>query len=258
MKKFTILLLILAGVLTACASIPGLSAPVRPSTMMQRHMARIPDSYSGMQNSVTPDEASLARGAETFNYYCVPCHGESGMGDGEFADQYSPQPAPIAHTSLMMGDDYLFWRVSEGGVPFNTAMVIFKERLTPEDRWDVINYVRSIGGGEMMGGGMMGEGGMMGGGNQNRGTGEEEEHAEMLAAAMDRDLITQEEADIFEVVHATLTDHILNSGERGMGKPDEFQQAMLAEMVEQGKVTQTQADTFSRVHDILGQEGLMD
>ena len=225
---------------------------------MQRHMATIPEPYAGLQNPITPDEASLARGGETFRQYCIFCHGESGMGDGEFAENYDPRPAPIAHTSLMMGDDYLFWRVSEGGVPFNSAMVVFKELLTPEERWDVINYVRSIGGGEMMGGGMMGNGGMMGGGIQNQASAGDDNHAEMLATAMDRDLISQAEADIFEVVHAALTDHILESGERAMGNVGEFQQAMLAELVEQGTITQSQADTFTRVHDLLSQEGLME
>jgi hypothetical protein len=34
----------------------------------------------------------------------------------------------------MMGDDHLFWRISEGGVPFNTAMPAWKDTLDEQAR----------------------------------------------------------------------------------------------------------------------------
>lgn len=56
----------------------------------------------------------------------------------------------------MLSDDYLFYRISEGGnvAPFNSAMPAWKEILTETERWDVINYTRSLGGEDMMGDGM--------------------------------------------------------------------------------------------------------
>ena len=66
------------------------------------------------------------------------------MGDGPTASALDPAPAAIAHTSQMSGDDYLFWRISEGGVPFETAMPVFKA-LEEQDRWDVIDYIRALG-----------------------------------------------------------------------------------------------------------------
>lgn len=80
------------------------------------------------------------------------------MGDGPAGVALDPTTA-IAHTSQMMGDDYLFWRISEGGAfdPFNSSMISWKPVLNEEQRWDVINYVRALGTGQVQPG--MGMGG---------------------------------------------------------------------------------------------------
>jgi mono/diheme cytochrome c family protein len=90
--------------------------------MMARHHAEIPAEYAGLANPVPADEASLERGARLYATNCASCHGEGGMGDGPAASALDPAPAPVAHSSQMMADDYLFWRLSEGGTPFNTSM----------------------------------------------------------------------------------------------------------------------------------------
>ena len=72
------------------------------------------------------------------------------MGDGPTGETLDLPPAAIAHTSQMMGDDYLYYRVSEGGAaePFISSMPAWKGVLDEEARWDVINYVRALDGGE--------------------------------------------------------------------------------------------------------------
>jgi len=45
----------------------------------------------------------------------------------------------------MLSDGYLFWRITEGGVPFGTAMPSFESILDDNQRWDVINYLRYLG-----------------------------------------------------------------------------------------------------------------
>lgn len=116
------------------------------SGMRERHRAPIPSAYAGRTSPVEATEASLARGEEIYTTYCETCHGAGGMGDGAAGENLDPPPAPIAHTSQMLGDDYLFWRISEGGSmePFNSAMPAWKETLDEGERWDVINYIRSL------------------------------------------------------------------------------------------------------------------
>ena len=65
------------------------------------------------------------------------------MGDGPVASALNPPPAPLAHSSQTVGDDYLFWRISEGGVPFSTSMPPWKV-LDEQARWDLVNYIRAL------------------------------------------------------------------------------------------------------------------
>lgn len=136
--------------------------------MMQRHMSPIPAEYADLTNPVPADEESLARGETLYAAKCALCHGEHGWGDGPAAAGLDPPPAPIAHTAQMLSDAYLFYRLSEGGTfaPFNSAMPAWRETLNETERWDLVNYMRTLGRDGMMGGdGMQGgtpmDGGMM-------------------------------------------------------------------------------------------------
>ena len=120
--------------------------------MMQFHHSTVPEEYAGITNPIPADDASIARGGETYASHCATCHGDGGMGDGPGGVSLDPAPAPIVHTSQMMGDDYLFWRVSEGGLgePFNTGMIPWGNILTEDQRWDILNYVQALGSGQLM------------------------------------------------------------------------------------------------------------
>ena len=145
---------VVAFLLSACAAPPARPMGMRMDEgMMERHMAPIPAEYAGLTNPIAPDAASLARGKVIYEANCAACHGASGLGDGPAAESLDPPPAPIAHTSQMLSEAYLFYRVSEGGnfAPFNSAMPAWKEKLREDERWAVINYIRSLEDEGMMG-----------------------------------------------------------------------------------------------------------
>ncbi len=119
--------------------------------LMARHMAKIPEEYAGIANPVPASEDSLRKGQSLFVVNCSPCHGDAGLGDGVASPVLTPQPAPVALTSRMMGDDYFFWRISEGGLmpPFNSAMPSWKAAFSADEIWDLINYIHSLSGAPM-------------------------------------------------------------------------------------------------------------
>ncbi len=98
---------------------------------------------ANIRDPVAPDERSLSVGADVYTNNCETCHGESGRGDGPTGLRLVPRPAdlrvhsqPGVHT-----DGELFYWVSYG-FP-NSAMPAWKDSLSEEQRWDVINYIRA-------------------------------------------------------------------------------------------------------------------
>jgi mono/diheme cytochrome c family protein len=222
----------------------------RGSGMHQRHSARIPAEYAGL-SSIADDEASLTRGAAIYAKYCATCHGDGGMGDGPTGAGLDPMPAPIAHTSQMMGDDYLFWRISEGGAVFNTSMLPWKNTLDEQSRWDVINYVRALGSGKAAPT-------VKAGGAAYDPAVELAKRKEMLTRAIESGVITAAEADTFNTVHAVLDQSHTPMAQMSGATPGERQATMLSALVADGSILQTQAAAFTDIHDRLAAAGLMD
>jgi len=86
---------------------------------------------------------SIANGARLYRDSCAVCHGVAGYGDGPAADGLKPKPADLTakHTrDHTVGD--LFWWLTEGIK--GTAMPGFQASLTEEERWDLINFMRTI------------------------------------------------------------------------------------------------------------------
>ena len=90
---------------------------------------------------VPPTDDSLQRGQVLFNINCALCHGESGIGDGPLSEHFMPQPFDLTSEHVHnLPDDAFFVVVTQGLGP----MPSLAENLSPAERWDVINYVRSL------------------------------------------------------------------------------------------------------------------
>ncbi|NHZ71786.1 MAG: c-type cytochrome [Aquificales bacterium] len=221
--------------------------------MMSRHHAVIPEEYAGFTNPISADEASIERGGEIYTAQCASCHGDGGVGDGPAGVNLDPAPANIAHTSQMLGDDYMYWRISEGGAmaPFNSTMISWKSILEEDDRWDVINYVQALGSGGVTPGQHMG-------GAAFDPAVEAAKQEEMLAEAVAQGVITEAESAVFAEAHETVDGQMMQNRDAGMsGSMDDMMADVLAGLVESGELTQAQADTFLSVHDRLAEAGLM-
>lgn len=108
-----------------------------------------PQSYAGKRWAGWNDTSAASRGKDLFEQQCASCHGVSGKGNGPASTGLAHKPADLTnnfHDAPGKGDDYLFWRISEGGSvePFRSqqsAMPAFKNVLSEADRWDVLTYV---------------------------------------------------------------------------------------------------------------------
>ncbi len=106
-----------------------------------------PPEYAGKTNPKGNDPAAAAAGKDLYAINCASCHGEKGLGDGPTAASLDPKPKPLATEMKALKDDYLFWRISEGGAfpPFNSAMPGWKASLNEDQIWQVIAFLHTLG-----------------------------------------------------------------------------------------------------------------
>jgi mono/diheme cytochrome c family protein len=92
-------------------------------------------------NPIAANESSLTVGQKIYQKRCVACHGKTGNGDGPDAADLGIHPAKLSDPAIRtQTDGELFWKITVGKKP----MPNYATRLSPTDRWNVINYLRSL------------------------------------------------------------------------------------------------------------------
>jgi mono/diheme cytochrome c family protein len=93
-------------------------------------------------NPIKTDQTSIARGNELFDVTCITCHGLSGKGDGPIASYLQNKPADLTGLVVRsLSDGGIFLVISNG---VQGKMPPLNENLTVQERWDVVNYVRTL------------------------------------------------------------------------------------------------------------------
>ena len=99
------------------------------------------DAAASLENPVPPTPESIARGKEFYEINCAVCHGATGKGDGPVGLKFV-EKAPVdlndAYTQDQT-DGELFFTLTRGRV----KMPFYRDALSPNERWDVVNYLRS-------------------------------------------------------------------------------------------------------------------
>jgi mono/diheme cytochrome c family protein len=116
---------------------------LRPATNL---VWTVPARAARRPNPVTADTKSIDRGKQLYMMGCLPCHGSAGKGDGPVAgtlerNGVSVRPGNLADPKLWQeSDGVLFWKITEG----NSPMPSWGQALTEEQRWDLVNYIRTL------------------------------------------------------------------------------------------------------------------
>jgi mono/diheme cytochrome c family protein len=95
-------------------------------------------------NPVAADDVSLERGANLYAINCTMCHGAIGEGNGQIAALLANKPANLAlDVTQSKSDGALFLTLTNGVTDRMPSMI---ENLTVRDRWDVVNFMRTLAG----------------------------------------------------------------------------------------------------------------
>ena len=92
---------------------------------------------------VTPE--SLAKGKEQYSIFCIDCHGDKGDGKGYL---YTSKRFPAQPTSLIgdlvrnKPDGEIYHVITLGSL--SGLMGAHGSQISPENRWNIINYVREL------------------------------------------------------------------------------------------------------------------
>jgi mono/diheme cytochrome c family protein len=97
---------------------------------------------NALKNPQPATAASVQNGQFLSGQHCLSCHGINADGKGERAATISVAPANLTDSAAIgrESDGLLFWKISEGHDP----MPAYKNRLSESDRWDLVNYLRTL------------------------------------------------------------------------------------------------------------------
>ena len=118
------------------------SAVVAVSEEQSKEKWAAPAAEARKKNPVAVNDSSVAAGQKVYLKRCVECHGKTGNGDGPDAAELGIHPAKLSNPAIQQQTDgELFWKITVGKKP----MPKYGTRLSATDRWNVVNYLRTLG-----------------------------------------------------------------------------------------------------------------
>ena len=125
--------------------------PPPPSPSKQEDFSKntweLPADADKTKNPVASTPESISKGKELYlertKGNCIFCHGEDGTGNEANLPRLRRKPADLSNKERMsaMTDGELFWKISKG---IKGIMPDGEKRMTEEERWNVVNYVRTL------------------------------------------------------------------------------------------------------------------
>jgi mono/diheme cytochrome c family protein len=98
-----------------------------------------------LQNPVKQTAENLAEGKRQYDIFCADCHGFDAKGNGHLytAKLFPAKPRDLTGSYVQnMPDGSIFFIITEGSV--SGLMGPHGTQITPENRWKIVNYLRSI------------------------------------------------------------------------------------------------------------------
>ncbi len=129
-----------AGLAVAAAAI-FLAMPAPPAHA-QKVTWEAPPEAKNIKRPAPTDAASAERGHKLYNLNCVPCHGQTGKGEGPMSKALNVQSGNLTDRARMskQSDGEIYWKTAKGKTP----MPVFEQKLSEKEIWDLVAYVRTF------------------------------------------------------------------------------------------------------------------
>ncbi|HEU4837366.1 MAG TPA: cytochrome c [Pyrinomonadaceae bacterium] len=122
-------------------------ASAAPQQDFSKNTWELPEDADKTKNPTTTSAESIAKGKELYlerqKGNCIFCHGETGAGNEANLPRLRRKPADLTNKERMtaMTDGEVFWKITKG---IQGIMPAGEKRMTEEERWHVVNYVRTL------------------------------------------------------------------------------------------------------------------
>lgn len=112
-----------------------------------------PEGERARSSPVAVSAEGIDRGRQLYREHCATCHGETGKGDGPssklhaFRTSRPPHDLTDAGVQTMLADGEIFWKMTAGYRKDGRVIMPAYGKLVPsdEDRWRIVQYVRTLG-----------------------------------------------------------------------------------------------------------------
>ena len=100
-----------------------------------------PDWADEIENPRRAEAKATSEGEDLYFSYCWSCHGEGGTGAGPASGTITTTPTDLTSTNVQeQTDGALYWKMSNG----RDDMAPYDRVLTEDQRWALVNYIRTL------------------------------------------------------------------------------------------------------------------
>jgi len=100
-----------------------------------------PPEADQLVNPLAGDETAIKKGEKIYQSLCAACHGKDGKANVPSMQNLNPKPTDLTSDYVQnQSDGALFWKISEG----RGLMAGYKNMLSEEERWALVNYIRTF------------------------------------------------------------------------------------------------------------------
>lgn len=105
-----------------------------------------PEVFLKMANPLPPTADAVREAPSLYETKCSKCHGDKGDGRGSATKGLDVKPRNYTNKTVMekIPDGQLFWIIANGSDPEATEMGPYKKKLSEEQMWALVHYIRNF------------------------------------------------------------------------------------------------------------------
>ncbi len=105
-----------------------------------------PEEILKVPNPIPPTSEVVKEAPSIYENKCSKCHGDRGDGKGSATKGLDVKPRNYTDKNVMgkIPDGQLFWIIANGSDPEATEMGPYKKKLSEEQMWALVHYIRKF------------------------------------------------------------------------------------------------------------------